>query len=97
MSDAELLLVALVELVPGAAEAGAEYEDEVLALLPRHGGALERRLTTADTEVQIIRFAARAGLDAFLADPDRLALRDRYGDAVPAARVLEVREVPPAR
>jgi hypothetical protein len=95
MSDTELLLVALVDLPEGEAEAAARYEDEVLALLPRHGGTVERRLATAGTEVQIIRFAARAGLDAFLADPDRQALRARYGTAVPATRVLEVREVPP--
>jgi hypothetical protein len=89
-TDAELLLVALVELVAGQEEASAQYEDEVLALLPRHGGSLERRLTTGDTEVQVIRFAGRAGLEAFRQDPDRLALRDRFGAAVPATRVLEV-------
>jgi len=83
----ELLLVALVELV---SEASAEYEDEVLALLPRHGGSLERRLTDGREEVQVIRFASRDGLQSFLDDPDRLALRERYGAAVPATRVLEV-------
>ncbi|MFI5909221.1 hypothetical protein [Dactylosporangium sp. NPDC051541] len=88
--DGELLLVALVELVPDALEESARYEDEVLALLPRHGGALEARLTSGETEVQTIRFARRSGLDAFLRDPDRAALRERYGAAVPATRVLEV-------
>ncbi|WP_433218115.1 hypothetical protein ACQP00_11590 [Dactylosporangium sp. CS-047395] len=83
-----LLLVALVELV---SEASAEYEDEVLALLPRHGGALERRLTSGRKEVQIIHFAARDGLEGFMADPERLALRERFGADVPATRVLEVR------
>jgi hypothetical protein len=82
-----LLLVALVELV---SEASAAYEDEVLALLPRHGGRLERRLTDGREEVQVIHFAAPEGRQAFLDDPDRLALRERYGAAVPATRVLEV-------
>ncbi|WP_432988255.1 hypothetical protein [Dactylosporangium sp. CA-233914] len=90
MTDGKLLLVALVDLVPGAEADSARYEDEVLALLPRHGGVLERRLTTGETEVQVIRFESRAGLDAFMGDPERLALRDRYGDTAPAARVLEV-------
>ncbi|GAA3456640.1 hypothetical protein [Dactylosporangium matsuzakiense] len=89
--DGELLLVALVELVAGAESESARYEDEVLALLARHGGALEARLTSGETEVQTIRFARRSGLAAFLADPDRQALRERYGPAVPATRVLEVR------
>ncbi|WP_433085577.1 hypothetical protein ACQP1P_10950 [Dactylosporangium sp. CA-052675] len=83
----ELLLVALVDLV---SEDSARYEDEVLALLPRHGGTLERRLTTGREEVQVIRFASREGLSAFIEDPDRQALRERYGAAVPATRVLEV-------
>ncbi|MFG2039390.1 hypothetical protein [Dactylosporangium sp. NPDC048998] len=96
MRDAGLLLVAVVEMVPDSVEAGAQYEDEVLALLPRHGGTLERRLAGGGTEVQVISFATRAGYDAFMVDPDRLAIRARYGDTAPTARVLEVTEVPVA-
>ena len=92
--DHGLLLVAVVEMAPGEAEAGRRYEDEVLALLTRHGGSLERRMrgTDAATEVQVIRFAARAGYDSFMADPDRVALRERLGAAAPTTRVIEVRE-----
>ncbi|WP_432844128.1 hypothetical protein [Dactylosporangium sp. CA-092794] len=95
MADEELLLVALVDLAAGAIEAGRQYEDEVLALLARHGGTLERRLRSAETEVQIIRFASRTGLDSFMSDPDRLTIRARYGDTAPLTRVLEVTEIPP--
>ena len=89
-----LLLVAIVEMAPGHADAGRRYEDAVLALLDRHGGAVERRLrgTDSTTEIQVIRFRARSGYESFLADPERLACRAEFGDAVPAARVLEVRE-----
>lgn len=91
----ELLLVAVVEMVPGHAEAGQRYEDAVLDLLPRHGGALEQRLRSrdGDTEVQVIRFASRAGLESFMVDPDRLAHRDAVGAAAPTTRVLDVRPV----
>ncbi len=91
----ELLLVAVVELVPGHAEAGQRYEDAVLALLGRHGGAIEQRLRSTDgaTEVHVIRFADRSGVDSFLADPDRLAARDQAGPAAPTTRVIEVRPV----
>ncbi|MEU1842206.1 hypothetical protein GA0070622_6066 [Micromonospora sediminicola] len=90
----EVLLVALVDLSADA-PAGRRYEDAVLALLDRHGGRLERRLRTGDgqTEVHVIRFTARAGLDAFLADPERAALRAELGDAAPTTRVLEVHDV----
>lgn len=91
----ELLLVAIVEMAEGHAEAGHRYEDDVLALLPRHGGTVERRLraTDAPTEVHVIRFASRAGLDSFMVDPDRLALRDKLGEAAPTTRVIEVRDL----
>lgn len=87
-------LVALVDLSADA-EAGRRYEDAVLALLGRHGGRLERRLRTGDgrTEVHVIRFAARAGYDAFLVDPERAVLRAGLGEAAPTTRVLEVRDV----
>ena len=88
-------MAVVVEMPDGAAAAGQAYEDAVLGLLGRHGGLLERRLRSVDggTEVQIIRFPATAGLEAFMADPDRLALRAAAGDGAPAARVVEVRDV----
>ena len=91
----DLLLAVVVEMRDGAVAAGQRYEDAVLGLLGRHGGVLERRVRGLDggTEVQIIRFAAPAGLEAFMADPDRLALRAAVGDGAPAARVVEVRDV----
>jgi hypothetical protein len=91
----ELLLAVVVELAPGGVEAGLRYEDAVLGLLDRHGAVLERRLRSTDaaTEVHVIRFRSRAGLASFLADPDRTRLRAEVGDAVPVARVIEVRDL----
>ena len=79
----------------GAVADGQGYEDGVLRLLARHGGRLERRLRSIDgvTAVQLIRFVSTAGLDAFMADPDRLARRAAIGGGAPIARVLEVRDV----
>ncbi|GGM05551.1 hypothetical protein ACFFX1_26580 [Dactylosporangium sucinum] len=93
--DDGLLLAAVVEMAPGEAEAGRRYEDAVLAHLGRHGGVLERRTRSADgaTEVHLIRFASRDGYESFLADPDRLALRETLGPAAPTTRVIEVRDV----
>jgi GNAT superfamily N-acetyltransferase/uncharacterized protein (DUF1330 family) len=89
-SGPRLRLVAVVEAKADQARQVNAYEDAVLALLARHGGRLERQVRTEDgrTEVQIISFADRAGLDAFLADPERAALRDALGDVAPDARVI---------
>jgi hypothetical protein len=90
-----ILLVAIVEMVPGHAEGGQRYEDAVLQLLDRHGGAIERRLRdgASGTEVHVIRFRDRAGYESFMVDPERLAHRAEAGDAAPTTRVLEVDEV----
>ncbi|TCB99971.1 hypothetical protein E0H26_03785 [Micromonospora zingiberis] len=82
-------------MADAAIEAGQRYEDQVLALLPRHGGRVERRLRTDDagTEVHVIRFDDRAGYEGFLVDPQRVALRAELGDAAPHTQVLEVHEV----
>ncbi|MGQ5260517.1 hypothetical protein ACTWLT_07145 [Micromonospora sp. ZYX-F-536] len=89
-----LNLVAVVDYPAGAEAAGQRYEDEVLALLGRHGGRLERRLRGSDgrAEVHLIRFDARAGYESFLADPERAALRAALGESAPTTRVIEVRE-----
>ncbi|MGK5680948.1 hypothetical protein [Actinoplanes sp. URMC 104] len=91
-----VLLAAIVDMAPGHPVEGRRYEDAVLALLPRHGGSVESRLRSTDgaSEVHRIRFRSRAGYDAFLVDPERLALRERLGDAAPTTRVIEVLEPP---
>jgi hypothetical protein len=91
----DLFLVAVVEMAPGHAEAGQQYEDAVLALLDRHGGMVERRMrgTDSPTEVHLIRFRSRAGLESFIVDPERIAYRDELGDAAPTTRVIEVRDL----
>jgi len=96
MSSVEsLFLVAIVEMAPGHAEAGARYEDAVLELLDRHGGSLERRMrgTDSTTEVQLIRFRSRAGYESFMVDPDRLAHRESIGDGARVNRLDRVDHV----
>ena len=95
MDTKDLLLVAIVEMVPGHAEAGQRYEDAVLALLARHGGILERRTRSTDgaTEVHLIRFTSPDGYQAFMTDPDRATQRIHAGDTAPTARVIEVRDL----
>jgi hypothetical protein len=95
MGSPGLLLVAIVEMVPGQVEAGRRYEDAVLELLGRHGGVLERRIRSTDgtVEVHLIRFPDRAGYESLIADPARAAHRLQAGDAAPTTRVIEVRDV----
>ncbi|GGU28590.1 GNAT family N-acetyltransferase [Streptomyces lavendofoliae] len=83
------LLAVLLDHPADAVEDALAYEEEALALLPRHGGRLERRLRTADglSEVHLVRFPSEEAYRAYLADPDRTP------DGRITARVLEVTEV----
>lgn len=89
-----LLLIAVVDMPPAHPDGGRQYEDAVLALLPRHGGVLESRLHSTDgrTEVHTIRFHSRSGYESFMADPDRQALRTQLAAAAPTTRVIEISE-----
>ena len=68
-------LCAILRVPAAGLDAFRTYEAAVLPLLREHGGELQRQLRTADglTEVHIIRFPSTARLDAYRADPRRLA------------------------
>ncbi len=71
------------------------YEDRVLPLLPRHGGALERRLRNADgtAEIHIVRFASRIGFEGFRNDPDRVAAATLFAASGATADITEMTDV----
>ncbi|WP_052371704.1 DUF1330 domain-containing protein [Amycolatopsis taiwanensis] len=75
------------------------YEDDVLALLDRHGARLVARVHTTTgpvgqpTEVQIIDLPSEAALTAYLDDPDRLAMSARRDACVARTEVMRVRHV----
>ncbi|MFE0749899.1 hypothetical protein [Gordonia sp. NPDC058843] len=71
------------------------YEDTVLGLLPEHGGAVLNRVIGdghdgTPHEVQILRFADRSALDAYLADPRRAALAGERDRVIARTEVFEV-------
>ena len=97
----ELTLAVIVDLAEHAVAPFAAYERQVLPLLARHGGRLDRRLRTADgrTEVHLLSFADRAGYDAYLADADRTAaghLLDGLDAHDLRRRLLEVTDADPS-
>ncbi|WP_418276770.1 DUF1330 domain-containing protein [Isoptericola jiangsuensis] len=83
----------------------ADYESQVLALVPRHGGRVLHRVTNVahtddsahggvqPTEVQLIEMPDEESLAAFMADPDRAARHDVRERAVVRTEILRVRPV----
>jgi uncharacterized protein (DUF1330 family) len=72
------------------------YEDAVLPLLAEHGGRLLARSTVVRAseseplEVQLMELASQAELDAYLADPRRLALEAARERAISRTEILRL-------
>lgn len=94
---ARLTLVLVARMPAGGVADFQAYERQVLPLLSRHGGRLERRLRTADAtaEVHIVSFATRKGLEAFRADPGRAAAAPLLSRSQAVTQLLEVQDVGP--
>jgi uncharacterized protein (DUF1330 family) len=93
-----LTLAVLLWPHPGEDDALGAYEDEVLALLPDHGGRVVsrvRRQTDGDgpLEVQIIDLRDEAALDSYMADPRRTRLTEIRDRAIARTDVIRVDHV----
>lgn len=103
-----ITLCVLLWAADGEARALADYETEVLALVPRHGGRVLHRVTNVahtddaahgavqPTEVQLIEMPDEEALAAFMADPDRAARLDVRDRAISRTEILRVRPVGPS-
>jgi uncharacterized protein (DUF1330 family) len=81
----------------GQERALTEYENRVLALLADHDATLVARVSprpadAADlpTEIQIIRFATQAALDAYTVDPRRAAMSSERDAAIARTHIVPV-------
>lgn len=91
-----LTFVMIADLPPGAASVFQQYEAQVLPLLARHGGRLERRLRTSDesSEVHVVSFDNEAGYDSYINDPERQSHRRLLDGLDITQRLLQVTDVP---
>jgi len=66
-------LAAVLRIPPEGVADFQAYEAQVLPLIARHGGKLQRRLRNRDgtLECHVMWFANRAGFDSFKTDPLR--------------------------
>jgi uncharacterized protein (DUF1330 family) len=84
----------------GRADDVARFEDDVLTLLPDHGGRLLSRDLVVDRhdgeplEVQLIEFADEAALSEYMADPVRAELARTHDRAAIIARTQLLRIEP---
>jgi uncharacterized protein (DUF1330 family) len=96
-----LTLCVLLWARPGAADALAAYEDQVLDLVPQHGGQVLQRARGSGEggqplEIQLLEFPSAAALDKYMADGRRTALAYIRDHAIARTQVINVELVPPA-
>ncbi|MEV0951199.1 hypothetical protein [Promicromonospora sp. NPDC050249] len=97
--DDQIQLCCLLWAHPGQEAALTAYEDQVLKLLPEHGGTVVQRAVSDGTEgrpheVQLFRFESQGGLDSYLADPRRTALEKERDRVVAGTEVFPVELLP---
>jgi hypothetical protein len=90
-----LTLCVLLWAHPGAEEALTAYEDQVLALVPDHGGRVIQRARSSGAggyplEVHLLEFPSPQALDAYVADGRRQALAGDRDRAIAKTEVIEV-------
>ncbi|PRB36393.1 hypothetical protein CQ020_15585 [Arthrobacter sp. MYb23] len=93
-----LELCVLLWASDGNEERLSEYEDIVLALVPKHGGKVVSRVRSLSDgdgplEVQVIHMPDDAALQAYMGDPERLALAGVHREVVARTELLKVRTI----
>jgi uncharacterized protein (DUF1330 family) len=95
-----LTLCVLLWAQPGAGGALVAYEDQVLALVPEHGGRVLQRARSSGAdgqplEIQLIEFPSAQALDAYMADGRRTSLAGERDRAVARTEVIDVELIQP--
>jgi uncharacterized protein (DUF1330 family) len=96
-----LTLCVLLWARPGAEDGLIAYEDQVLGLVPGHGGQVLQRARATGTggqplEIQLLEFPSARALDAFMTDGRRQSLAGERDRVISKTEVIEVKLVPPA-
>jgi hypothetical protein len=90
-----LTLCVLLWAQPGAGDGLIAYEDQVLGILPDHGGRVRQRARSGGAagqplEIQFLEFPSARALDAFMTDDRRQSLAGERDRVIAKTEVMEV-------
>lgn len=87
--------VLIARMPPAGVQQFQDYESNVIPLIARHGGRLERRLRTADelTEVHVIWFPSEEAFLDYRGDPERTAQVPLLVESGAVTELLELSDV----
>jgi uncharacterized protein (DUF1330 family) len=96
----DMAVTLLVQLwaFPGREQLLVEYEDQVLPRLAPHGARILQRVRAVDAndgplEAHVLEFPSERALDAYMADPERVALADLRERAIARTELVRVEVV----
>ncbi len=94
-----LTLCVLLWARPGTEDGLIAYEDEVLSLVPEHGGRVLQRARSGGTggqplEIQFLEFPSAAALDAYMTDDRRTSLAAERDRVIAQTEVIQVQLAP---
>ena len=87
-----MLLLVRIELTGSDFVLFDAYEQQVLALLPKHGAQIVERLRAKDGsgETHLLQFPDAAAFKAFRTDPARVKLQDLWRRCGATSTIIEV-------
>ncbi len=91
-----LTLCVLLWARPGAEDGLIAYEDQILGIIPGHGGRVLQRARGTGTggqplEIQLLEFPSARALDAFMTDVRRQSLAGERDRVISKTEVIEVK------
>ena len=94
-----LTLCVLLWARPGTEDGLIAYEDQVLSLVPEHGGRVLQRARSSGAdgqplEIQLLAFPSAAALDAYLTDDRRTSLAAQRDQVIAQTEVIQVQPIP---
>ncbi len=94
----KVTLCVLLWARPGAEDGLIAYEDQVLDLVPGHGGQVVQRARTGGAdgqplEIQFLEFPSAGALDAYMTDDRRTALAAERDRVIGRTDVMQVQLV----
>ena len=90
-----MLVLVEIDLTDANLKLFEEYEEQVLALLPKFGATLEARVRSLDdrSEVHLLHFPDDEAREGFRSDPDRLVAQDLWTRCGAYATSREVKRI----
>lgn len=97
-----LALCVLLWARPGAMDGLAAYEDQVLDLVPQHGGQVLHRARSSGAagqpvEIQFLEFPSAQALEEYMADERRTSLAGVRDQVIARTQVINVEMVAPGQ